>query len=217
MSSSLSLIDGKHPKLVIIDYYDDLISRLEIYAEETLEKMKNNNNNNEHLSDDIGIVAEEIEQDLGLSHFSIDKRFEDPFSDKYKFDEPVKSYKGILVKNFVHSERMKAINELKQMQKNRLEELKMTQTRPTSTEEALFGAGRSKFGFLVNIGEETKVGKKMKFRLLAVVVDFYLEKADINRIQYYSFVVIQLSVFTLLCNIYMVSKNSNFQEFYRYR
>jgi hypothetical protein len=35
-----TLIDGKHPKQIVIEYYDDLIARVDVYAEEMLEKIK---------------------------------------------------------------------------------------------------------------------------------------------------------------------------------
>jgi hypothetical protein len=86
----------------------------------------------------------------------------------------------MLVKDFVHSERMKAINEFKQLQKERLEELKLSKTRPTTVEQALFGG--NKFGFLIKFDEESTFGMLMKFRLFAVVVDFYLDKNEIAEI-----------------------------------
>jgi hypothetical protein len=172
-----SLIDGKHPKIVIIDYYDDLISQVDIYAEETLEKTADY----EYIVN-IEQKEEDNYEDYGLFHDPIDKRFDDPYTDKYKFDESlkVKSQRSMLVKDFVHSERMKAINEFKQLQKDRLEELKLSKTRPTTVEEALFGG--NKFGFLIKFAEESSFGILRKFRLFAVVVDFYLDKNEIAEI-----------------------------------
>jgi hypothetical protein len=40
MSSTTTLINGKHPKIVVIEYYDELISRVDVYAEELLETIK---------------------------------------------------------------------------------------------------------------------------------------------------------------------------------
>jgi hypothetical protein len=43
-----ALINGKHYKQVVIDYYDDLIARLDVEAEETLEKFKNDDEFNKY-------------------------------------------------------------------------------------------------------------------------------------------------------------------------
>lgn len=149
-----SLINaGKHPKIVIIDYYDDLIAQLEVYAEEMLEMIKDDecfNNIGEQQSVEI--------------------------SENYS----EKSNGSILIKEFVNSERMRAINEIKRIQKERLEELKLGKTKPTSICEALFGDNQ--FGFLVNI-PQLNVTKQMKFKILVVVIDFYLDKSDIKLIE----------------------------------
>jgi hypothetical protein len=36
---STTLIDGKHPKIVIIEYYDDLIAQVDVYTGETMKKV----------------------------------------------------------------------------------------------------------------------------------------------------------------------------------
>jgi hypothetical protein len=168
-----ALIDGKHPKIVIIDHYDDLIARLDVYAEETLEKLKGDEYINDYEKKEEYSYVEEF--------FNFDQIFErDQNSDKYTFDDPIQSQRYILLKDFVHSERMKAINEIKQIQKDRLEELKLAKTRPTTVEEALYGA--NKFGFLVNI-EESKVGMSKKFKLQTILIDFYLDKEQIKLVE----------------------------------
>jgi hypothetical protein len=111
-----------------------LISRLDIYAEETLKTVKENEYVKEFEN------KEENRQTSDNIYDSVEKQFEDPYIFKYKFDDPVESHKGVLLKDFVHSERMKAVNEIKKMQKDRLEELKLAKTKPASNEEALFGA-----------------------------------------------------------------------------
>jgi hypothetical protein len=87
-----------------------------------------------------------------------------------------------LFQDFVHAERMRGVNEMKQLQRDRLEEIKLAKTKPTSIAEALFG--ENKFGFLVKIkGRNLFVETRMKFRLLAVVTDFYLDNDQIEEIE----------------------------------
>lgn len=176
------LINGKHPKQVIIDYYDDLIYKLDIYAEEYLKKIANNesfDDKNELLDKKLDQSDEET-MNSDLYYQPIEKQFEDPYSDKYALDEPLKFNKACMVKDFVHIERVRAIEVIKEIQKERLEEMKSTTSKPSSVEEALFG---KKFGFLVEIDDYNEQVKNMKFRLLTVIVDFYLEQDDIAYIE----------------------------------
>jgi hypothetical protein len=193
-----SLINGKHPKQVIIDYYDDLIAQVDIYAEETLKNVKIDEYVNDNYGQDEFMDNVESDDSSELFYQPVENRFKDPYSDKYTFDELIEESKsGLLLNDFVHSERMKAINEIKKLQKDRLEELKLANTKPTTTEEVLFGG--NKFCFLVKIDkykssvakrfvfakiDKSDVGEKMIFKLLAVVVDFYLDKEDIEIVEY---------------------------------
>jgi hypothetical protein len=178
-----SLINGKHPKQVIIDYYDDFIAELDIYAEETLKNVKND----EYVNDNDGynkyIDRKESEESSSeLFYQPIENRFRDPYNDKYTFDGLIEESKsGLLLKDFVHLERMKAINEIKKLQKDRLEEFKLAKTKPTTIEEALFGG--NKFCFLVKV-DTSYIAKRLIFKLLTVVVDFYLDKEDIEFVKY---------------------------------
>jgi hypothetical protein len=171
-----ALIDGKHPKIIIIDYYDDLISRLDIYAEETLENVKEN----EYVNVKVFENEEQNKEAIDNRYNSVKEQFKDPYSDEYTFDDAIESRKGVLLKDFVHLERMKAINEIKKIQKDRLEELKLSKMRPTSVEEALFGG--NKFCFLINI-EKCIKGKKTNFKMMTIIVDFYLDKANIELVE----------------------------------
>lgn len=160
-----SLIDGKHPKIVIIDYYDDLISQVDIYAEEYLEKLKklakNDFDGTKHKK------CEDVVYDLNYQ--PDEKRVNK--EDSFIINENINDY--------VYSERMKAIGVIKEIQKKRLEELKSSQIQPTSVEDALFG---KQFCFLLKIKDENK-NLNMKFRLLTLVVDFYLDKLQINKLE----------------------------------
>lgn len=172
-------INGKHPKRIVIDYYDDLISQVDIYAEDCLKKISDDDYLIEAQDDNF----QDLEDSTNSYYQRIEKQFEDPYSDEYKFNEEQQPLSRcndkVLVKDFVHSQRMKAINEIKRMQKERLEELKTMKNKPNSTEEALFS---HKFCFIVNL-DEKKFLVKVKFKLLTLVVDFYLENKAILKIE----------------------------------
>lgn len=193
-----SLIDGKHPKKIVIDYYDDLIAQVDIYAEELLETIKDDAIVNEpslshkkHLEDLDLDDQDELDKNYNNSYLydPFERIYNDPYKCKYNFDvspplppsQPPSPPRQtpLLVKDFVHSERMKAINLLKKFQKERLEELNKAIKRPSSVEEALFG---NKFCILVEVGESNKK-MKMIFRLVTVVVDFYVGKDQFKRIE----------------------------------
>jgi hypothetical protein len=178
-----SLIDGKHYKQVVIEYYDDLIAQMDVHAEEQIEKFKNDNEFNVYENKKV------LKQTLDTYNYEeffqqIFEKLKDPYRTQYRFEneEPlVTPLPDKTFHDFVHAERMRGINEMKLLQKNRLEEIKLAKTKPTSIEEALFGG--NKFGFLLEINESKFVETRMKFRLMAVVVDFYLDKDQIKQIQ----------------------------------
>lgn len=183
---SSTLIKGKHYKQVIIDYYDDLIAQVDIYAEIILEKVSNSEifkdyDEKSKIEEDEKI--NDLNSESNLYFQSIESKFKDPYTSTYTFQpETIEFNETFLVNDFVHSERIKSIEVLKHLQKTRLDELKSAPIKPNSTETALFG---NKFGFLVNLNSENSKKVKMKFRLLTLVIDFYLEENDIKFIGYY--------------------------------
>lgn len=68
---------------MVIDYYDDLISEIDIYAEECLKKIPEDEYLKIcNLNDDCNDSG-----DSSLFYRPIEKQFEDPYGDEYKFDE----------------------------------------------------------------------------------------------------------------------------------
>jgi hypothetical protein len=181
---SSTLINGKHYKQVVIEYYDDLIAQLDVHAEITLDKFKDDNAFNKSHGQKMLKPRQLFYNSLGFFFEKEFEPFKDPLSFKYRFnDELVASnaHSDIVFQDFVHAERMRGVNEMKKLQRERLEELKVAKTKPTTIEEALFG--ENKFGFLVEIGENQFEEIPLKFRVLAVVVDFYLDKVQIENIK----------------------------------
>jgi hypothetical protein len=179
--SAASMKDGKHYKQVVIEYYDDLIAQVDAFAEEILEEIKDDEIFSEKINERRKRPKDECDD---FFHYRNDERYTDPYTIQYTLDEPVtSSNNGVLVKEFVHNERLRAVNEFKRLQKQRLDELRLSKTKPSSVEEALFGG--TQFGILVKIDEESNSidAKRMKFRQLAVVVDFYLDPEDVEKIE----------------------------------
>jgi hypothetical protein len=153
-----SLVNGKHPKQIVIEYYDDLISDVDIYAEEILKKIKDD----EVLNDEENEVLEENreEDDTRVTLISLQYETEietelknDPYNSKYTFSGHVENMEKRLLKEFVHCERMRAIETLRKVQKERLEELNLvlrTPNSPKSIQETLLG---TKFCFFVKLSE----------------------------------------------------------------
>lgn len=190
--STSTLINGKHYKQVLIEYYDDLIAQLDIQAESTLDKFKDDEDfikgqNQKILDQEQNVVKISDnsfdEDDFFQQEYELET-LNDPSIFKYSFvDEPVvkNAHDGMLFQDFVHAERMRGINEIKQLQKDRLEELKLAKIKPTSFDEALFGG--NKFGFLVEINESLFVEMRIKFRLLVVVIDFFIDMDHIEQLK----------------------------------
>lgn len=171
------LIENKHPKVIIIDYYDDLISRVDIYAEDFLKKISLN----EPLIELKEYVPSRDEDDEDMFYYQpISNQFEDTYSDKYKYcDDPGPPQQVHLLKDFIHSKRMKAIEAIRLLQIKNLEELKASGGAPKLTRDELF---EKTFGFLLKIDENNKK-VKMKFRLLTIIVDFYLDKDSLDFVE----------------------------------
>jgi hypothetical protein len=184
MSNKFELIDGKHPKVLVIDYYDNLVSDVDIYAEELLKKTKDD----EYF--DLDDYVDDDDDDEGMPDFSkyfyqpIEKQFEDTAIVKYKFDEDHELFmkdkeKRVKVKDFVHSQRMKAIEVIKAVQKQQIEHLNAAKKKPKTLEEALF---TNKFCFLINL-EKIKRIEMPIYKLLTFIVDFYLDDKTIKQIK----------------------------------
>jgi hypothetical protein len=170
MSNKFELIDGKHPKVLAIEYYDKLVSDVDIYAEELLENTKDD----EYLNGSV------YEPDFSQNFYeSVEKQFEDTAIDKYKLEEEDDPINKVKVKDFVHSQRMRAIEAINAVQKQQVDELNAATKKPTTLEEALFA---NKFCFHINFAEQGLI--KPKFKLLTFVVDFYLDEKTIQEIKY---------------------------------
>jgi hypothetical protein len=183
---SSQLINGKHYKQVVIEYYDDLIARLDVNAEERMKQIKDDDEFSKYETTIINereMKACDAEDNaergfLGLGFFeSIHKRFDCPSREDCFQPVYSKRHHGKF-HDFVHCERMRGVNEMKKLQKDRLEEIKRAEKKPTTVEEALFGG--EKFGFLIEIQENLA---PMKFRLVVVVVDFFLENVHIEQVE----------------------------------
>lgn len=186
MSSNL-LIDGKHPKKIVIDYYDELINQVDIYAENILENIDKNAKNGVRMETIIKELKDSLNEEEipDLYYTPILKQFEDPYSSKYTFenDSTIETNQEDLpIEKIVHLKRMQAIEVMKQLQKERLDEIKSTLVASTSVSEAIFG---KQFCFLVKIDQENNEIKmkidqeNYNFKLLTIVVDFNLDKNEI--------------------------------------
>lgn len=170
-----SLIKGKTPKKIVIDYYDDLICQVEIYAEKCLKRLKDDTSLMSVKEDDFVNPDES-----NLFYKSIERQFDDPYSGVYKFEpEAIICNEKVLIKDFMNSQKVKVIGELKELQRQRLEEIeKATKNAPKSVEEALFS---NNFSFLIKLERQRHV--KLKFKLLTLILDFYLDEKNIQDIK----------------------------------
>lgn len=171
-----TLINGKHYKLLVIDYYDELISQIDIHAENLLKEICDD----EIIAPRYGKENDANEADnANLYYQPIAKRLENIYSDKYKFDESAWCGESMLLKDFVHLERTKAVNEIKKVQKERLEEIYLDKVKPTTVDGALYG---KRFAFLIDIYKDRLV-EKLKFQVLTLIVDFDLDYDEIEFIE----------------------------------
>jgi hypothetical protein len=93
--------------------------------------------------------------------------------------------KSQLVKDFMNEERLRAIKEIRKVEKERVDELtlimKTGNELPSSIKEALFGNNK-KFCFLIKLANANP-RYRMHFKLLTFLVDFYIEPEQIRAIE----------------------------------
>ena len=174
------------PSLLIADYYDSLISQLDIYTEERIKEHKekalsqiDSNNSDEESSNETRV-----------------EKFENR-SLKYKID---RSEFAIVtevtqVEDYLNEVRQKAIDEIRKVKDENLDHYNGNKDKfklfsDDNLEELKSNLFANRFCFLVNIKTigikcwETTVRNGSLFKLHIVITDFYLNESDIESIRF---------------------------------
>lgn len=194
---------SKHPKLIIIDYYDSLINQVDIYTEEQLAKHTDSDVVTEAISKEDSFntnssyKTEENPDDLDLesSNANLKKIVNyQPYSKEVKYTYPEEKAKHepppppmTNVHQFLNKMREEMIGQIKRYQEKSLKyyetiknELKVQKLE--SEEEILGRLFEREFSFLIlEKTSHCKANKNSPFNMYLIVLDFYVNKHEILR------------------------------------
>ena len=169
-------LDKLSPKKEIINHFDNLISRIDIDIEQSIEKFKK-------LLGDLKFVRFEA-KNLIKKCFWFTFEYFDVDTSKTNNDEVVKSIKVI---EYLNQVRKGTIEQLREVQKESLEQLKTNSNQLNDlkdVEELKSRLFAEKYYFQVLYKpREKKYRNIWVFNLYTFIVDFYLSKSDINFLQ----------------------------------
>lgn len=157
-------------KIAIIEYYDSLIRQLDIYVEETFEKM---NNFDLIVNNQINNLKNEDSEEIDFSYKSLFDVNQANYNGNFKYDIKMVDimFTGSKKVDYFNWVRHRSINELKRVQKNSLETLRIHQP----------SCG---FCFLLKINKNSQF--YLEFEVVTIILDFKVEldQKDLNFLEY---------------------------------
>jgi hypothetical protein len=172
-------LDKLSPKKEIINHFDNLISRIDIDIEQSIEKFKEKNQPLGDLK-----FARYKAKNLIKNCFWFIFEYFDSDSSKINNEEIIKSTK---VSDYLNLVRKRTINQLRKVQEESLEQLKTNSNQlndSKDSEELKSRLFAEKYYFQVLYKpREKKYRNIWVFNLYTFVVDFYLSQSDINFLQ----------------------------------
>lgn len=178
------------PMLLIVDYYEALIREIDVYTEELLEKYQDSTNTilAPKPSNRYVINKQEKVDTHGIEEYI------DPYTSNYMvFNSDLNGNESRNIKDYLNSERDKAIDGIKNAQQHNLDSYKSTKFKPDKDtkmdeekiEELMSRLFADKFCFLLKIDEfsidEFEVeAEKNNHYLYIILCDFYLSKTNIE-------------------------------------
>ena len=169
------------PKIEIINHFDNLINRIDIDIDSSIEKF-----NDKQLLGEILKSSEDNRKNFKSLLFHLDVKFFDTIdSSKLKFDSWPESMKVV---DYLKQIRMKTIEELKKAQEETLEYYKLNSDRFKSElikekniEELKSELFAEKFYFQVNLKQSKK--RLWPFNVFTFVTDFYIPRFYIDSLE----------------------------------
>ena len=181
------------PSLLITDYYDSLISQLDIYTEERIKEHKEKGLSQ---TDSNNFDGESSDSDEESSNETRVQKF-DNRSLNYKIDR--NKFANVTevtqVEDYLNEVRQKAIDEIRKVQDENLDHNNGNKDKfklfsEDNLEEYKSNLFANRFCFLVNIKTigikcwETAARNESLFKLHIVITDFYLSESDIEPIRF---------------------------------
>ena len=167
-------------KIEIINHFDNLINRIDIDIDSSLEK-----NKDKQLSETL-ISSEKNRKDFKSRYFNFDLNFFDKINSS---NQNLESWpESTKVVDYLKQTRIKTIEELKNSQKETIEYYKLNsdrfkseQTNEKSINQLKSELFAEKFYFQVNFKQSEK--RLWPFNVFTFVTDFYMSQFDIDSLE----------------------------------
>ena len=166
------------PKIEIINHFDNLINRIDIDIDSSLEKY-----NNEQLLSELLTSSENNRYKFIIKHYEFELIF---FDEKTYDSSEIELDKSLKVIDYLKTVRMKTIEELRMAQEETLQCYKHNSSRFKSEQinidelkSELFFA--EKFYFQVNLKQSEK--RLWAFNTFTFVTDFYMSPSHIDSLE----------------------------------
>jgi hypothetical protein len=180
----------KSPKMLIIDHYDSMIRQLDIFTEELLDKCEEKDLENIMPKDDFKYK----ENDDSKSRSNDIDEFEDPYSEKYKYDmNKIVRIDGVppgttRFRDYIELVRTKSIEELKKAQQETLDSYEINKSlykydRETLTDEKVEEMRKNLFKDKFCFTLQINIDSNKKFKQITVFTDFYLNQEDLTHLK----------------------------------
>ena len=168
------------PKMLIVDYYDDLIRDIDIYTEELLEK---------YSQDDL-LTIEAKPRPEKLDFCDEFVFFKNPYRIEYENDLKINVTQGSTkIHEYLNLVRSKAIEEINKAKEENLQRYEINKERnkidrtEEKVEEMKKELFEKKFCFLLRIDYIFNERNNNLFKLYTIVTDFYLDQYERNDIK----------------------------------
>ena len=162
------------PKIEIINHFDNLINRIDIDIDSSLEKY-----NDQQLISEILLSCENNRRDFRSRDFDFNVKFFDSYNQNLNsWPETTK------VVDYLKQIRMRTIKELKNAQEETIEYYKLNSDRfkEKNIEEMKSDFFAEKFYFQVNLKQSEK-RLLCPFNVFTFVTDFYLSQSNIDSLE----------------------------------
>ena len=186
-------IEFHSPKLLIVDYYDSLISDIDIYTEQLLEKYTENDLLPNEIKSDEWLIKLPTYRDSDFENkefFEIESMF-DPYKEFYRFEKKQANVtpESTKVRDYLNLVRSKSIEEINKVKEENLSRYDLNKDKYKYKRDELTTGiiedmkrelFKDRYCFQIRIDSLFAKRIFIPFQLLTIVTDFYIDSDNIS-------------------------------------
>jgi hypothetical protein len=186
-------IEFHSPKLLIVDYYDSLISDINIYTEQLLEKYTENDLLPNEIKSDEWLIKLPTYRDSDFENkefFEIESMF-DPYKEHYRFEKKQTNVtpESTKVRDYLNLVRSKSIEEINKVKEENLSRYDLNKDKYKYKRDELTTGiiedmkrelFKDRYCFQIRIDRLFLKSVSIPFQLLTIVTDFYIDPDNIS-------------------------------------